>query len=132
LDERYHAFEQMPLKLQHNEMQGLFGLSGIIIDETELKKTAAKPLGVKLIDGHSCHGYEARTKYDEAYKVWLGDDIHFLVRAELAGGKIITLKSWSTAIPSPDLFKIPAGYSESVRGGCVSRKEMIACCERKQ
>jgi len=46
--------------------------SGAPIDKDRIKELAGKSLGVKVIDGHPCHGWE----YDDGGKtqVWFGDD----------------------------------------------------------
>jgi hypothetical protein len=86
-----------------------------ITDEASAKKANAKSLGAKVVDGHPCHGYET-VQGSGKTDVWVGDDIHYLVRSETKTNEGITismdLKTYSTDAPSADAFKAPVGYKE--------------------
>lgn len=85
-----------------------------ITDEASAKKANAKPLGEKTIDGHPCHGYE-HAGDGATSRVWIGDDIHYLVRSETItpnGTMAMDLKTWSSKAPSQELFLVPPGYKE--------------------
>lgn len=74
----------------------------------------AKSLGVKVIDAHPCHGYESKAG-DVVSLVWIGDDIHNVVRSESTsphGKTTMALKRYSAAAPAQDLTIIPADCKE--------------------
>ncbi len=89
-----------------------FSPSVLIMDESDLKRIKARPLGAKIIDGHPCHGYESRDGLI-VFQSWLGDENHHLVLSEWASpggnmGNAMKLKSWSTPnpLPSAEIFEI--------------------------
>jgi hypothetical protein len=84
-----------------------------IHDNESARKANATPLGSKIIAGHPCHGWAARTEAG-TNNLWIGDDIDHMVRSEskFKTGQTATmeLKSWDKSTPSPSLFQAPAGY----------------------
>jgi len=102
LVEAQHIAMKMPLKSDSTK----------VTDEASAKKANAKSLGVKIMDGHSCHGYETKDG-DIVTQSWIGVDTHYMVHSEIntPNGKIVmALKSWSKGVPKADLFQVPSDY----------------------
>lgn len=82
-------------------------------DAQSAKKSKARPLGSKVVNGHPCHGWEYSVQTGGKVEVWTGDDINYLVKSETTvpqGKMTMDLKSWKPATPGADQFKVPAGY----------------------
>jgi len=83
-----------------------------ITDQQSAKRSNAKSLGNKVIDGHPCQGWQASTQ-GMTSETWIGTDINNLVYAVSSGpqGQQTTrLKQFSAATPSASLFAVPPGY----------------------
>jgi len=83
------------------------------VDEAALRQRHAQPLGVKIIDGHPCHGF--RYSNDGfTTDTWVGDDIGTMVESSTSGGQIgqstMRLKSFSSVTPNSSLFSVPSDY----------------------
>jgi hypothetical protein len=81
-------------------------------DPETAKKANAKPLGVKVINGHPAHGWEY-TSASGKVQTWTGDDIKYLVKSETTtpqGKMTMDLQKFSSAAPTADQFTVPAGY----------------------
>ncbi|CAN5472165.1 hypothetical protein BH11CYA1_BH11CYA1_48090 [soil metagenome] len=82
------------------------------MDATTAKKKNAKDLGVKVIDGRSCHGWNYKDAGVDS-EVWVDDSAQILVKSTTKASGTVTsmqLTKVSTAAPSADLFAIPSGY----------------------
>lgn len=82
------------------------------MDAETAKKKNAKDLGVKSIDGRSCHGWSYKENGVES-EVWVDDSAQILVKSTTKSSGTTTsmqLTKVSTAEPSADLFAIPSGY----------------------
>ena len=84
---------------------------GMVADEGSVKSAGGKSIGVKVVNGHPCHGYEYSASGVKT-QVWIGDDCHITVQSTTdssAGKQVMNLKSVAGAPPA-DVFKVPAGY----------------------
>ena len=82
------------------------------MDTSTAKKKNAKDLGVKTIDGRSCHGWSYKENNVES-EVWVDDNAQLLVKSTTKASGTVTsmqLTKASSAAPSADLFAIPSGY----------------------
>ncbi|MCC6978198.1 MAG: DUF4412 domain-containing protein [Candidatus Melainabacteria bacterium] len=83
-----------------------------VTDEQSAKALNAKSLGVKVIDGHPCHGWQT-VNQDSTTESWTGDDIGCVVLSTTKGpsySSTMRLLKYSAAKPSPSDFSVPAGY----------------------
>lgn len=81
-------------------------------DAESARQYNSKPLGVKVIDGHPCHGWQT-TVQGTTSESWIGDDINNLVYSVTSGPygqSSMRLKSYSAAQPSSTLFTVPSDY----------------------
>jgi hypothetical protein len=98
--------QKMVMKMPYQES------TATIIDEQSAKAANAKPLGIKVIDGHPCHGWQTVMK-DATTESWIGDDIGCVVVSSTktpnytSGMKLL---KYSAAKPSPSDFAVPSGY----------------------
>jgi hypothetical protein len=84
-----------------------------VYDDSWAKRTGAKSLGAKTVDGHPCHGFES-TNNGVTMQTWIGDDTHYMVHSECKlpnGLQVTALKSWSNTAPT-DIVSLPQGYKE--------------------
>ncbi|MFA6208907.1 MAG: DUF4412 domain-containing protein [Candidatus Obscuribacterales bacterium] len=82
------------------------------MDAETAKKKNAKDLGVKSIDGRSCHGWSYKENGAES-EVWVDNNAQVLVKSiTKASGTTTTMQltKISTAAPAAELFVIPSGY----------------------
>jgi hypothetical protein len=82
-------------------------------DNETAKKMNAKSLGKKVVNGHPSSGWKYQVDGGATVEVWTGDDINYMTKQETItpqGKMTMDLKSWSSAAPGPDAFKIPPGY----------------------
>lgn len=82
------------------------------MDADTAKKKNAKDLGVKIIDGRSCHGWSYKENGVES-EVWVDNSAQVLVKSiTKASGTTTTMQltKISTAAPAAELFAIPSGY----------------------
>ncbi len=82
------------------------------MDAETAKKKNAKDLGVKSIDGRSCHGWSYKENGVES-EVWVDNSAQVLVKSTTkASGTTTTMQltKISTAAPAAELFVIPSGY----------------------
>lgn len=82
------------------------------MDAEMAKKKNAKDLGVKNINGLSCHGWSYKIGETET-EIWLEKMADFVVlsKSRMQNGNIeMVLTSSSKATPSPELFTIPSNY----------------------
>lgn len=94
-----------------------------ITDEQSAKAANAKPLGVKVIDGHPCHGWQTVQK-NATTESWIGDDIGCVVVSNTKAPDYTSgmkLLKYSAAKPSPSDFVIPSGYKVMDTSGNVVR-----------
>jgi hypothetical protein len=78
----------------------------------ESVKHDGTPIGEKVVYGHPCHGYQRRQGQFTS-DIWIGDDTHYMVRADTyfqQDRSIFSLRDWSDEPPSPELFQIPQNY----------------------
>lgn len=83
-----------------------------VTDEQSAKALNAKSLGVKVIDGHPCHGWQTVNK-DATTETWTGDDIGCVVLSTTKGpsySSTMRLLKYSAAKPSSSDFAVPSGY----------------------
>lgn len=101
--------QKMAMKLPFDPNAG----GPAIRDAQSAEKFGAKPLGVKVIDGHPCHGWQT-TVQGTTSESWVGDDINTLVYSVSKGSygeSSMHLKSYSAAQPDPSLFTVPPDYT---------------------
>ncbi len=94
-----------------------------ITDEQSAKAANAKPLGVKVIDGHPCHGWQTVQK-NATTESWIGDDIGCVVVSTTKAPDYTSgmkLLKYSATKPSPSDFVIPSGYKVMDTSGNVVR-----------
>ena len=92
-----------------------------ITDEQSAKAANAKSLGVKVIDGHPCHGWQTISK-DATTESWTGDDIGCVVFSTTKGSNYsseMKLVKYSPAKPGPSEFAVPSGYKVMEANGAV-------------
>lgn len=82
------------------------------MDAETAKKKNAKDLGVKDIDGRSCHGWSYKENGTES-EVWVDNNAQILVKSTTKTAGTTTsmqLTKISTTAPAAELFVIPSGY----------------------
>jgi hypothetical protein len=82
------------------------------MDAEMAKKKNAKDLGVRNINGLTCHGWNYK-KDETVTEIWLEELADFVVlsKSKMQNGNIeMVLTSSSKATPSPELFTIPNNY----------------------
>jgi hypothetical protein len=97
--------QRMVMKMPYQE-------TASITDEQSARAANAKPLGVKVIDGHPCHGWQT-VQRDSTTESWIGDDIGCVVVSSTKAANYTSgmkLLKYSAAKPSPSDFVIPSGY----------------------
>jgi hypothetical protein len=100
----------MTMPFRDDDMEGM-AAAGKKISAT------ARPLGVKLIDGHMCTGKHYDLDGGGSEDIWTGNDIdgtrvYSKVTMPKFGVSESHLKSYSAVAPPADAFTIPAGYKQ--------------------
>lgn len=78
-------------------------------------RSTGKPLGVKVIDGHTCTGTHYDLDGGSIEEIWTGNDIggtrvYSKVTMPKIGVSESRLKAYSSTSPAAESFTIPSGY----------------------
>lgn len=85
---------------------------GSVQTDEGAKKLGAKSLGMKVIDGHPCKGWQYAAN-GVTTETWIATDLEAAVKSTTKtpqGTTSMVLKTVSIKSPDPKLFAIPAGY----------------------
>lgn len=83
-----------------------------VMDEATAKEHGATALGVKIIDGHPCHGWQYSTG-NQLNEVWSGDDIGnvvYSVQKSPQGQITMKLNKYSSNAPAAEVFSVPSDF----------------------
>jgi len=83
-----------------------------ITDEKTAQAQHARALGLKVIDGHPCHGWQTDTQ-GYTSECWVADDLGIAVQSSTKGpntSSLVKLTKYSATAPVASLFEVPAGY----------------------
>lgn len=68
-----------------------------------------KPIGVKVVDGHHCHGWQMNSDGHQTQS-WIADDIGCTVLVTVDNKPLMRLVKYQPYVPNPSLFSIPSDY----------------------